>query len=138
MKRKQLTGICILLLLVLAAACAPEAPASLEETHWLLAEYGTNDAFKTPLPEAPVTAVFSGGMVSGSTGCNNYYGAYQSDNDKLTISGGVASTKKACSGAVSSQETTYLLLLKTVQSFKIEGSKLTLVCGSGQLIYKRV
>lgn len=133
--------VCLIIAVGMLAACGPVAtPASLEGSHWLLESYGDPANLKLPLKEGPVTLVLNKdtGALNGSTGCNSYFGGYKVENDKLTVNGSIGSTKKACSTALMSQETYYLLLLKTAQSYRIEGDKLTIVCGASQLNYKAV
>jgi heat shock protein HslJ len=78
------------------------------------------------------------GVVNGSTGCNSYFGGYEADKGKLTLTGSIGSTKKACAPAVMSQETIFLLMLRSSGAYRIEGEKLTLTSGSGTLVFKRV
>ena len=141
MRRQLLVGLCLLAAITLIVSCAPGAPpATLEGTHWLLESYGEPGALKTPLKDGPVTLVLNleTKVLNGSTGCNSYFGGYQAENGKLTITGNIGSTKKACVPAVMTQETKYLLLLKTAQSFRIEGERLTVSGSTSQLVYKRV
>jgi heat shock protein HslJ len=141
MRRLLLLGSCLLVSLSVFSACASTpAPPVLEGTHWLLESYEQSGTTKSPLKDAPVTMVFNKetGVVNGSTGCNSYFGGYEADNGKLTMTGSIGSTKKACAPAVMLQETNFLLMLRTSGAYRIEGEKLTLTSGGGTLVFKRV
>lgn len=62
------------------------------------------------------------GELSGSGGCNNFFGTYDLDGTSLTI-GPLASTKKMCAGAMDT-EREFLSALQ--QARRIEATHLTL------------
>jgi heat shock protein HslJ len=77
-------------------------------------------------------AVFEDGSVVGSAGCNNYNGSYETDGGSMTI-GPLVSTLMFCEGAMD-QETAYLALLGSVDSYEVSGNDLTLSNGDTVLI----
>lgn len=79
-----------------------------------------------------LTAVFAeDGQMSGSAGCNDYFGAYTTDGDAISI-GPLASTRKLCADEeVMAQETAYLAALETAATYKITGSSMEMRTESG-------
>lgn len=93
----------------------PTVPAlSLEGTDWQW-----NDA----LPGAPVSALFSNGVISGSGGCNDYTGGYQVAGQALTVDS-LATTGLLCDDAVMAQEAVYLADLQGALGYEITGASL--------------
>ena len=85
--------------------------------------------------ETSITAVFDAqGMVSGSSGCNSYRGAYETDGGAITF-GPLAGTRKMCFGeGVMEQEAAYLAALATAATYKISGSKMELRREDGAMV----
>jgi len=80
-----------------------------------------------------IDASFSAdGKVTGSAGCNQYFADYSISGSSLTI-GPAGSTKKYCGepAGLMAQEQSYLSLLGSVESHRIEGNRLALTDGSG-------
>jgi heat shock protein HslJ len=108
-------------------------PASLVGTQWSLTSYNNGkQALVSVLNGTSINASFSqNGQLSGSAGCNNYTATYDVDGEQMSI-GPAAATRKFCGGeGVMEQETSYLLALEKVASFKIEGDALTLYDANG-------
>ena len=113
------------------SAGASNADASLEETPWQLTEYVGPEGGTLPVPEAvAATATFSGGTVTGSTGCNQYHAAYTLDGATLTI-GEVAMTLMACPEPQLALETAFTAALAEVASYAISGETLELKTAEG-------
>ncbi|WP_067050400.1 META domain-containing protein [Methanofollis ethanolicus] len=110
----------------------PPAPEPIVGTEWTLASYHTGDAISSVIAGTTVTAVFGeDGKVTGSAGCNHYFGSYTVDGAEMTV-GALGSTEMYCEKpGVMEQESTYLRLLGTVASFSIEGEELTLLDANG-------
>jgi len=108
---------------------------SLEGTSWKLASLlsAKGGAFP-PLPGTEITALFQGGKVTGSAGCNSYSAPYKVAGDKLTITTPAATTRKACPQPTTDQETAYLTALGSVATYKIDGDKLELRNAAGNLV----
>ena len=80
------------------------------------------------LPDATVTASFMGGKLSGSAGCNRYFGNYNTGTEhQLSISTHIGATMMACAPPVAEQERQYLDRLPVVVAFQLEGSSLRLL-----------
>lgn len=116
-----------------SAATATAVPAlPLEGTLWTL---------QGSAPDAPITATFQQGQVSGSGGCNTYSGAFTTFGSDITINA-LTVTGLTCDPAVMDQETFYLARLQVVDEYEIEGSQLRLAGRIGDenfvLIYNGV
>ena len=102
------------------ASCAsistPKKQPALTGTNWVLV-----DQVKGVSP----TIVFEEGKISGSAGCNKYFGPVTLDPATGSFSAGeLASTKKMCENM--SVEDTFLKMLSSANSYKINGTNLEL------------
>jgi heat shock protein HslJ len=105
----------------------------LEGTLWELATYNNGqNAMVSVLPDTFVTAKFEDEQVSGSAGCNSYFGAYETSGDMIQI-GPLASTMMACADPVNEQEQLYLVALESVATFQIIANRLELISEEGAL-----
>ncbi|KAA3658010.1 MAG: META domain-containing protein [Chloroflexi bacterium] len=115
----------------------PEAPAQPEEPNlavhnmvWILQSY----AGQSVISDTNVSVEFSpDGQLSGSAGCNNYFGSYQLDGNNLTIDG-VGSTEMWCEGLMD-QEMAFLSMLMNAASIKIDDNVLTIETAEGDLVF---
>ena len=131
----------ILLLIVLLssafglAACASAGPA-LEEVTWVLESYGETGTLQTVLADTEITAEFKSadGKLGGSSGCNSYFGGYETSQDKLTVIPPIGATMMACPEPIMEQEQEYLSLLEAAETFRIQGGKLTISTSDGQIL----
>ncbi len=125
-------------------AAAAEQPAvgelpageelTLEGQTWLLSSYAGQDGEQIEaLPQTRVTITFAEGEVSGSGGCNNFFGPYEVNGSELSI-GLLGSTMMACVDDVMAQETGYLANLGAVAGYQIDGEQLHLLGADGQLL----
>jgi heat shock protein HslJ len=113
---------------------ADQAAAPLEGTLWQLEYYGDQQGELTAvLPDSEITAQFTDGQVGGSAGCNQYFGTYTTDGDKLTIEVG-GTTMMACAPPLMDQETSYLSVLNTVAAYRISGEQLQLTDAEGAVV----
>jgi len=121
-------------------ATSTTSPAlQLEGTTWKLTSLATETGVNNTLPNTTITAIFDDGNVTGSSGCNRYFGSYQLNKTEINF-GQVGSTLMFCADpdGVMTQETTYLLLLKDVASYAISNNELTLSdsLGNPQLVFE--
>jgi heat shock protein HslJ len=81
-----------------------------------------------------ITAMFEGGVLSGSSGCNSYHASYDLDGSAIQI-GPAASTRMICEDpeGVMEQEQLYLAALESADVFSYEGSKVELRRDDGAL-----
>ena len=120
-------------------ACESETTA-IENTKWLLSQHGTQEMnLQAVLEGTEITATFNSKdkQVTGSAGCNTYYGNYQIKKDELSISM-LAWTEMAClePEGVIEQEQQYLSALQSAERYTIEDSELIIFCsGSWVLVF---
>lgn len=141
-----LTGIVILVVFA-AAGCvnsttSPSSPSSapskaavpLEGTSWTLTSLVTEEGSTNVLPNTTITATFINGNVTGSSGCNRYFGHYElSDQSNVTFTS-LGSTVMYCeTPGVMDQETTYMALLQNTAGYTMNADTLSLLNGAGQV-----
>ena len=135
MKRKVLL-IGSLVFLFALSACAGLPGGSeddLNGTSWTLESYGGESLIR----ETAMTADFSSGEVRGSASCNQYFGAYKVNGDRITLEG-LGWTEMACLNpeGIMEQEMAIMTMLAKAVSYQIEGGKLRLqVEGGEQLVF---
>lgn len=138
---KQSTFLGVILLIVLAftfGACAKPGSAPLEDTTWILKSYGEQGNLLTVLEGTEITATFDSAekRVSGSAGCNSYFGDYQLNDNTLTFLV-IGHTEMYCmepEGAME-QETQYLKTLNSAESYQVKDGTLQVNSGDEVLIY---
>jgi heat shock protein HslJ len=136
LNKKVATG--VLLILVLAAAVSacgrPGASADLDGTGWKL----TSLNGRIPLAGADVTIAFRDGEVSGSAGCNSYFGSYAVQGADGLRFPTIANTEMAClePAGIMEQETEYLTTLREATRFHLSDGQLEIfTAGGGVLVY---
>ncbi|GMQ98745.1 MAG: hypothetical protein BMS9Abin17_1272 [Acidimicrobiia bacterium] len=107
----------------------------LDESSWAVEELVIDGTPTTVVDGTSLTALFENGTVGGSAGCNGYNAAYETDSDSITI-GPAVSTLIFCEqpDGTMDQETAYLSLLQSADSFDIDGDTLTLSSGDSVVI----
>lgn len=122
-------------LLETASASAP----GLSATRWVLREYLNDSGDMQPvIADTVIDAQFDAGKVSGSAGCNRYFGAYTSGNDnQLMLAGQAGATQMSCTQSVNSQEYRYLALLASIDSYQV-GEELLLFNKQGTIILRYI
>jgi heat shock protein HslJ len=81
---------------------------------WRLLVPGESPDPSVSLDKLEMTAEFKDGRISGSGGCNRFFGRYSTDGVKLSISQ-LASTEMACGETVMKLEQQYLAALQGAQ-----------------------
>jgi len=132
MKIKGLV-IVLLALTALLVGCnsGPADSPSLEDTQWLLVKLKGEPPMAGRVPSAE----FSADQISGSAGCNTYFGAYEASDGELSI-GDIARTEMWCMDpeGVMDQEQAFLDDLASVTSYRLAGERLELLDGTGEVI----
>jgi heat shock protein HslJ len=125
MKRTTI-GIAVMVLGVLLVTCGdgPAGGADLQDTRWVLITLEG----KPPLAGSAPSAEFSADQISGSTGCNTYFGTYEAGGSEMTI-GDVAHTEMWCAEpeGVMDQEQAFLTALAAVTGYRLAGERLELL-----------
>jgi heat shock protein HslJ len=112
----------------------PAAPSPLEDTVWVLESYGEPGNLQAVLERTQITARFdSEALVSGSAGCNTYFGRFEADGSRLSISD-LAWTEMACLEDVMEQEQQYLTVLQAAESYEIREGQLRILSAGGQVL----
>ena len=113
------------------SAPTPEPPGdpskALEGRAWIMLN---------TLPDTEITATFARGKVTGSAGCNNYTGAYQTSSDGSIRISDLAGGRMACDQPIMDQETNFLTALGSATSFQVQDDRLTIHTGSGALQFQ--
>jgi len=134
--KKTITLLVSLLALsaMLLAGCRPKEPEkALQGTPWTLESYGEAGNEQTVLEGTEITAAFEEGKVTGSAGCNRYFGGYEVNGSKLSFSP-LGSTRMACPEPIMKQEQTFLSALQGAESYEIRGSTLTITSAGGNVL----
>ena len=118
-------------------ACGTDTGDRLEDSRWILESYGEPGSMKTVLDDTEITIEFISAeqKMSGSAGCNSYFGGYAITGDNLSIPGPIGSTLMACPEEIMDQETEYLATLQEAESYNIIENQLTITCDDRKLIY---
>ncbi|HHB79011.1 MAG TPA: META domain-containing protein [Saprospiraceae bacterium] len=81
----------------------------------------------------PATLKINEAKISGNGGCNNFFGKYKIEQNRLTISN-IGATRKYCP-KTGKFERKYLSALEKVTSYKLEKERLILTLPDGQIIF---
>lgn len=126
-----LTG--LLLTGILITSGCPQQGPGLEGTLWKLDSYMNSEGnMVNVLASTEITAKFENGMVSGFTGCNQYWADYQINNDAITT-GNFIKNSMLCPD-IQDQEEDYLAALQSAASYKIKGNTLEITNAGGVVI----
>jgi heat shock protein HslJ len=121
--------------LTMMAEFAP-ASSALAGTSWDVINYNNGrEAVVSVLADTSITAVFDeDGTISGSAGCNSYFGPYTAEAGAIEI-GPLASTRMACAeDGVMEQEAAFLAALETASTYKITGNSMEMRDEGGALV----
>ncbi|HEX8901642.1 META domain-containing protein [Vitreimonas sp.] len=131
LNRTNLTGLALASALV-AAACASTAPEPpLSGTRWVAQSIeGAPVAYRTP------TIEFAADRISGTGGCNRFFGGYTISGDRISF-GGVGATEMACEPVVMAQEAAFHTALSSAQTYRREGETLILSSSAGEALVFR-
>lgn len=113
--------------------------AEMLEGSWRLIGWGDANNLTPPLVDTEITANFDSEQITGSAGCNRYFGPYSVAGNMLEM-GAIASTKMACMDAVDRQEMQYLTALDGAQSYAMSDRGELIInyqteTGSGVLVF---
>ncbi len=110
---------------------------NLMEKEWRMVSYNNGMGGVQSAASGTVVSAYFGadGQVTGSAGCNNYFGSYTVTGDGIAI-GPLGSTKMMCGEpmGVMEQESAYLAALDASAMYAIAGSTLTLMDSGGAVM----
>lgn len=110
--------------------CAGDPGQLLQANPWQFYQLDTHVVADLVL----VTMYFDGEQVSGSTGCNRYFGGYELTGESLAF-GAMGATKMACDGPRNEAEQAFLALINDVRGFDIDADgHLILHSSNGQTL----
>jgi len=132
-------GLSLLLItitMVTAGCSGTQESPKLESVRWVLKSYGNADSLTPVLPDKEVWLEFKSAdkTVGGNAGVNLVSGQYNIDGNKLTWDS-LMLTLMAGPEPLMSQETRYVKILGSAQTFKIEGQTLTITGTEGTLVF---
>jgi len=130
MDRRQTLALALLFVALLLVGCGNRASGLLGTT-WRLIEIDG----QAPLAGAEVTLQFEPDAVSGSTGCNHYYGEYKAGSNELAF-GMLGQTEMAClePEGLMAQERAYLDALSRAEQFTVADDQLRILCKGGDVL----
>ena len=102
---------------------------SLEGTHWKLAMWSADALDPSGFD---ITAVFSGGQISGRSAVNTYSGGYSAASEGTFSVGALAMTEMAGTPDAMQAESTYFDLLRQARRWRMEKSQFVLANTAGQ------
>lgn len=106
-----------------------------EGVTWVLNSYGDEGNLIQALPDKEVTLTFNEDKsLGGNSGVNLYGGEYMIDGTKIAI-GNLMSTEMAGPEPLMNQESTFLKILQSAESFDMEGQTLTITGTEGVLVF---
>ncbi|MFC1953683.1 protease inhibitor I42 family protein [Chloroflexota bacterium] len=110
-----------------------------EDTVWILESYGEKENPQAVIQGSKTTLIFQStdSQVTGTGGCNNYFGGYLIEASKLTIGPYIASTEMACMEpeGIFEQEQQYFKILQTAEGYQVQEKRLQIKCGNEILIF---
>ena len=131
MNVRKLIALMALAVLLVGCSSSPAAGPALDGTQWVLVTLEG----EPPLPGTPPSAEFSGDQISGSAGCNHYFGTYAISGSEITISD-VARTEMYCMDpeGVMDQEEAFVAALASAADYRLSGARLELLDATGSVI----
>ena len=113
-----------------AAACANSAPrADLSGTSWAVESV-------VGQPVSGPTIEFAQDRISGTGGCNRFFGGYTAEDGRISFSA-IGATRMACEPDIMAREDHFFGALNSAQNYSREGGRLTLTSAEGQAIVLR-
>lgn len=132
---RPLPYVAVMLVMLLGAA----PTAQLTGVDWVLVSYGpVNDLTEVP-EEIEITARFDAteGTVTGRGGCNGYFGGFETDDDRLSISN-MGFTQMMCGPEIMKHEDAFIRMFSLAERYEIAEERLTVHLVEGQvMVFKR-
>ena len=145
MKRVRLFEIFgfVALLALTGIACISDAGNAngdrLEGVTWVLKSYGDPDNLITAITGKEPTIMFNeeNSELGGNTGVNSYGGEYTVDGNNITVSDLFQTLIASTDPALNEQETRFMNILRSAQSFDIDDGELTITGTAGVLVLEK-
>lgn len=113
------------------------AAQNLEGVTWVLTAMGDVSAPQGVLEKIQVTLMYNSAdsRLSGSGGCNRYFGDVEINADQLVFTAGpMGMGRMACSEQVMAQENQFVQMLGRAERYAIDGSTLYLFTNAGEVL----
>ncbi|MGR9114850.1 MAG: META domain-containing protein [Gammaproteobacteria bacterium] len=101
----------------------------LERTSWRLVQLIAAKGEEKPVKgDSQIDMTFADNKLSGHSGCNNYFGGYQTTQTRLlSLTGPISSTLRSCDSQLNEQEHNYLKLLAKATRYRLDHGNLVLL-----------
>ena len=122
-----------------AAAHGVGSSAQLAGIDWIVEAHGPADAPQEVPDGIEITARFDAEQktVTGRGGCNAYFGGFEVDGDKLSISN-MGITQMMCGPEVMEHEDAFLLLFSLAERYEVAEDTLTVFASENRvLVFRR-
>lgn len=116
-----------------AANLGAVSVSDLEGPTWMLTRWMPEQELA---PNTEITAIFTDGNISGSSGCNTYSAPVTDQGGGELRIGSVKGTRMACPGPIGKQEHVFLTALSTVTRFIFFSGQLVLVHDNGAFAFR--
>ena len=103
------------------------------DKEWILQSFIDNGESVTLHPNSEITIKFDQDEVTGSGGCNIYFGSYKITNTNNLSIGPLASTEMACPD-IMNQEMKYLAAIQKINIIQVTENKLQLSSNDGKTV----
>ncbi len=135
---RTLFGVLVTIATLCVAGCsaASAGQPSLENTGWVLQEYGEPGDLEPVLESGLPTMLFKAeGEVRGSAGCNTYSGSYTYSTDGQLSIREVGATEAYCEEeGVMEQEEAFLEALRIAEQYEMVDERIMHITGGGKLL----
>jgi heat shock protein HslJ len=128
-------------LALLAASCADDGADGgsvdegiLEGVTWVLQRESIDELVEGAPAEARVDLLLDGGEASGESGCNRYFGSFETDGSAISF-GTLGGTQMACEQPLMDLESSYLTALGAVTEYEVGAEELILTGDDMQLVF---
>lgn len=127
-----LVPLVLILAVALSACSSPGTTADLNGTEWLLTSLNGSP----PIDGVELTLSFDDGAITGSAGCNTYFGKYMQEGDGGLVIRDLANTEIGClePAGILEQEAEYLNALRSATGFRVDDGKLEVSAAEGALL----
>jgi|WetSurMetagenome_2_1015567.scaffolds.fasta_scaffold539493_1 heat shock protein HslJ len=140
LKLYEIVGLTVLLALTVLAgvSCAKNTGAELAGKTWVLKLYGQHGGLDQAITGHEPTLIFDKDKmtVGGSGGINAYGGDYTVDGSQISFKNVFQTLMASPDENLNKQESSYFKLLNNAETFKVEGSQLTIDGTLGTLIFQ--
>lgn len=124
--------------IVLIVLIAGGKKAELENRVWVLESFVQGGEETEVLEDTEITLKFNSEekRMSGTSGCNVYFGGYELNGNALSIPGPIGGTRMSCGDQIDEQEKRFFQAIENAEHYRIRDKNLRIDCGSEVLIFR--